>query len=217
MISLEEGKKVLEELGITRHSRIILVFTGQNVTTTTRMFLALSYFGLGDQTALLDGGLETWKNEGREISKEMPVVKKSSLQITAHPSVITDVEWVKQHLSSPAVSIVDARTKNFYDGNGGGIARQGHIVGAKNIVYNTLMDSTNRIKSVTELQSLFDSAGVAKGNKVISYCHVGQQATLIYFAAKILGYEASVYDGSFEDWNVRDDSYPVEKSEAIKK
>ncbi|MFA6457568.1 MAG: rhodanese-like domain-containing protein [Bacteroidota bacterium] len=217
MPSLEEGKKVLEELGIAKNSKLVLVFAGQNVTTTTRMFLALSYFGFGDQTALLDGGLEMWKKEGREISKENPVIKKTSLKITANPSVITDAEWVKLHLASPAVTIVDARTKNFYDGIGGGIARQGHIKGSKSLVYNTVMDSTNKMRSIAELQQLFDSAGVAKGSTVVSYCHVGQQATLIYVAAIMLGYDAKVYDGSFEDWNVRDDSSPVEKQESVKK
>jgi thiosulfate/3-mercaptopyruvate sulfurtransferase len=217
MPSIEEGKKVLEDLGVEQNSRIVLVFAGQNVTTTTRMVLALSYFGFADQTTFLDGGLEMWKSEGRPISKEIPAVAKTKLNIKTDPSVITDADWVKQNLSTPGVIIVDARTKNFFDGNGGGVARQGHIKGAKSIPYSMMMDTTNRIKSKKELQAIFDSAGVAKGNTVVTYCHVGQQATLVYYAAKYLGYNAKVYDGCFEDWNVRDDSYPVEKLEPVKK
>jgi thiosulfate/3-mercaptopyruvate sulfurtransferase len=217
MPTLEEGKKVLEELGIEKNSRIVLVFAGQNVTTTTRMFLALSYFGFGEQTALLDGGLEMWKSEGREISKDVPIVKRTTLTLTPNPSVITDADWVNAHLADPSVAIIDARTKNFFDGNGGGIARTGHIKGAKNLVFNTVLDSTNRVKSFAELQALFDSSGVQKGSTIVSYCHVGQQATLIYFAAKVLGYDAKVYDGCFEDWNVRNESYPVEKIDGVKK
>lgn len=211
MPSLEEGKKVLEELGITKNSKIVLVFAGQNVTTTTRMFLALSYFGFSEQTALLDGGLEQWKREGREVSTGIPAVKKTKLSLTMNKSVITDADWVNAHLSDPAVTIVDARTRNFYDGNGGGIARQGHIKGAKSLIFNSLLDSNMKLRSPEDLQKIFDSAGVVKGTTVVSYCHVGQQATLVYLAAKILGYDAKVYDGCFEDWNVRDESYPVEK------
>ncbi|MFA5834241.1 MAG: rhodanese-like domain-containing protein [Bacteroidota bacterium] len=217
MPTLEEGKKALEELGIASDSKIVVVFAGQNVTTTTRIILALSYFGFAEQTALLDGGLEMWKSEGRPISKEIPHFIKTTLSLKIDPLVITDADWVKQNLSNPKVTIVDARTKNFYDGNGGGVARQGHIKGAKSLVFNTVLDSTNKIKSVAELQRLFDSAGVAKGSTVVTYCHVGQQATLVYYAAKYLGYNAKVYDGCFEDWNVRDDSYPIEKPESVKK
>lgn len=217
MPTLEEGTKVLEELGVAKNSRIVLVFAGQNVTTTTRMFLALSYFGFGEQTALLDGGLEMWKAGGHEVTKDVPVFKKTSLKLKADKSVITDADWVKDHLADASVTVVDARGKNFYDGNGGGVARTGHIKGAKSLVFNTVMDSTNKMKPLTELQQLFDSAGVKKGTTMISYCHVGQQATLVYFAAKMLGYNAKVYDGCFEDWNVRDESYPVEKPETVKK
>lgn len=217
MPSVDDGKKVLEELGIAKNSKIVVVFTGSNVTITTRMILAISYFGLGDQTALLDGGFELWKSEGRTVSKDIVTAKKTTLSLKIDPSVITNADWVKKNLTNPGVTIVDARTKTFYDGNGGGIARQGHIKGSKNLVFNTVLDTTNKIKSVAELQKLFDSAGVSKGTTVVTYCHVGQQATLVYYAAKYLGYDAKVYDGCFEDWNVRDESYPVEKVEAVKK
>ena len=217
MPAVDQAKPVLEGLGITPNSKIVLVFNGGNVTIATRMILALTYFGFGDRVALLDGGLPMWKSEGRSISKETPAVERSSLMIEPHPNVITDADWVKDHLSSPDVSIVDARSKTFYDGNGGGVARQGHIKGAKSIPYSTIVDSTNKVKSLAELQKMFDEAGIKKGNTVVTYCHVGQQATLVYLAAKYLGYNAMVYDGCFEDWNVRDESYPVEKTEAAKK
>ncbi len=211
MPTAAEGKKVLEELGITPSSTIVLVFTGANVTITTRMYLALAYFGFGDKTALLDGGYELWKSEGRPVSKEIPVVKKSTLRLAVHSGVITDADWVKKNLANKAVSIVDARTRNFYDGNGGGVSRQGHITGAKHLVFSSMLDSINRIRPREELQKLFDSAGIAHGNTVVTYCHVGQQATLVYYAARMLGYDAKVYDGCFEDWNVRDESFPVSK------
>lgn len=217
MPSVTDAKIVLEQLGITYDSKIILVFAGQNVTTTARMLLALTYFGFGDRIAMLDGGFEAWKSEGRTVSKENPEVKRTVVELKIVPEVITGADWVKQNLSNPKVTIVDARTKNFYDGNSGGIARQGHIKGAKSLVFNTLLDSTAKIKSVKELQHLFDSAGVAKGTTVVTYCHVGQQAALVYYTAKYLGYDAKVYDGCFEDWNVRDETYPVEKVEEAKK
>ena len=212
MPSAADATRILEDLGITGRSKIVLVFTGQNVSITTRMYLAFCYFGFEDQTAVLDGGFERWKSEGRPVSKEMPQINRTSLSVKIHPDVIVDADWIRKNLDNPAVTVVDVRTKNFYDGIGGGIARQGHVKGAKHLVFNTVLDSTGAMKSTAELQSLFDAAGIAGGTTVVTYCHVGQQASLIFFAAQNLGYRVKVYDGSFEDWNVRDETYPVEKT-----
>ena len=53
------------------------------------------------------------------------------------------------------------------------------------------------------LKLLLSDAGIKQGDQVVSYCHIGQQATLVYFVAKYLGYGARLYDGSFEDWSKR--------------
>ena len=47
-------------------------------------------------------------------------------------------------------------------------------------------------------------AGVKPNDTVIGYCHIGQQATAMLFAARSLGYKVVLYDGSFEDWSKRD-------------
>jgi thiosulfate/3-mercaptopyruvate sulfurtransferase len=72
---------------------------------------------------------------------------------------------------------------------------------------------SNKVKSVETLRQLFNAAGVKKGDSVTTYCHIGQQASLLYFVARYLGYDAHFYDGSFEDWSHRLDLL-VEKSGA---
>jgi len=57
MPGLAQADSVLEMLGISDSSTIVLCFTGSNLTTTTRMLLALTYVGFGDRTSVLDGGL----------------------------------------------------------------------------------------------------------------------------------------------------------------
>jgi len=49
---------------------------------------------------------------------------------------------------------------------------------------------------------------VKAGDHVMVYCHVGQQATAVIFAARTLGIDAQLYDGSFQDWSKR--GLPVE-------
>jgi thiosulfate/3-mercaptopyruvate sulfurtransferase len=212
MPGVVQADTLLESLGITSKSNIVLVFAGGNVSITTRMLLAFTYFGFGDRIAFLDGGYERWKSEQRPMATDMPAVTRSSLELTLRPEVIASAEMIKNSLSKSDVAIVDARDKNFYDGQGGGVVRQGHIKGAKSIPFSTVLDSLSMLKDLSTLQKIFADAGIKQGDKVITYCHVGQQATVIYLVARLLGYDAAVYDGSFEDWNPRDDEYPVEKT-----
>ena len=94
--------------------------------------------------------------------------------------------------------------------------RAGHIPSANNIPFSSLVeDSTNKFKSVEAFRALFTGAGVRPGDSVATYCHIGQQASLLYFVARYLGYEAHLYDGSFQDWSNRKE-LPVEKSESQK-
>ncbi len=94
--------------------------------------------------------------------------------------------------------------------------RAGHIPSAKNIPFSRLVEeSTNKFKNAEALRALFTEAGVKQGDRVATYCHIGQQASLLYFVARYLGYEAHLYDGSFQDWSNRKE-LPVEKSESEK-
>jgi thiosulfate/3-mercaptopyruvate sulfurtransferase len=68
--------------------------------------------------------------------------------------------------------------------------RAGHIPGAKSLPFDTLLTDDNRMKGPAETSRLLESAGVKPGDIVVSYCHIGQQATVVYFAAKRLGYKA---------------------------
>lgn len=211
--SKDEASLVLKDLGITDRSRIIVYFQGQNMTMTTRMILTLTYLGLGDRVALLDGGFEAWKNEGRPVTNEIPAVKPGTYVPVLHPEVVTDADWLTKHASDPNVTIIDARAKRFYDGSAGGTA-PGHIPHAISIPFTSVADSTNRILSPDQLREVFTKAGVKPGTQLVTYCHVGQQATLVYFAARYIGYSVMVYDGSFEDWSDRE--LPVENPSAKK-
>ena len=114
-----------------------------------------------------------------------------------------------EDLASPSVTIIDARGAQYYEGKSGGIPRAGHIPNAVNIPFTTVMDSTAKMLDRETLKQMFLKAGVKPGNHVVTYCHVGQQATLLYFVARYLEYNARLYDGSFEDWSGKEE-LPVE-------
>lgn len=204
---------VLAALGVSADKHIILYFAAGNVTQTTRVFMTLDYLGLAGRVSLLDGGLEAWKGEGKPVATDVPAGHRGDWSSRAEPGVVVTGDWVAGHLTDQAVKIVDARAPQFYQGHGGGMPRAGHIPGAVNIPFNTLVDSTNRLKSPDSLRAMFRASGITPEKTVVSYCHIGAQASLVYFVARYLGYPARLYDGSFEDWSGRDDVPVVNTSE----
>ena len=205
--SKEEAAAILRDLGINNDSKVVVYFEGSNMTMTTRMILTLTYLGMGDRVSLLDGGFDAWKAENRPVTSEIPKVTPGTYTPTLHPEVVTDADWVKEHLSDPNITIIDARAKRFYDGSSGG-SSAGHVPHSVSIPFSSVADSTNRILDPAALRDVLAKAGVKPGSQLVTYCHVGQQATLVAFAARYIGYNVKVYDGSFEDWSDR--GLPIE-------
>ncbi|HJX89745.1 MAG TPA: sulfurtransferase [Pyrinomonadaceae bacterium] len=211
--TVDQLKTTFETLGVSDNSRIVIYFGKDWVTPTARVFMTLDYLGFGDRTSILDGGLPAWRAEGKPVTADLVEPKKGSL--TPHPNskLIVDAAWVKNNLDKPEVRILDARAPQFYTGaEQGRMPRGGHIPHAKNIPFSSLVeDSNNKFKSASALRDLFNAADVKPNSSVATYCHIGQQASLLHFVARYLGYDAHVYDGSFEDWSNRTE-LPVEKS-----
>jgi thiosulfate/3-mercaptopyruvate sulfurtransferase len=214
---VDQLRATFEKLGVTDKSRIVIYFSKDWVTPTSRVYFTLDYLGLGDQTSILDGGLPAWIAEKRTITAEIKPARPGSF--TPHPNakLVVDAGWVSGNINKPGVAILDARASKFYTGEDAGqMPRAGHIPSAKSIPFSTLIeDSNNKFKTADSLRALFSTAGVKTKDSIATYCHIGQQASLLYFVARYLGYDAHLYDGSFQDWSNRSD-LPVEKLEVAK-
>jgi thiosulfate/3-mercaptopyruvate sulfurtransferase len=198
-------------LGVSNASRIVVYAAGDSVQSATRVWFTLDYLGLSNHAALLDGGLPLWQAEGRPVSTEVPRVEPRKLTAHAAPQRIVTAEWVRAHLGDPGVQVLDARLPEFYSGaNAGGMPRAGHIPGARNQPFAELLAEHGKLKPLATVQALMKAGG---GRITVTYCHIGQQATLLYFAARYLGMDARLYDGSFQDWSMRSD-LPVEPAAA---
>jgi thiosulfate/3-mercaptopyruvate sulfurtransferase len=116
--------------------------------------------------------------------------------------VITTLDDVKANVKHPGVDIIDARAVEYYSGRSRPEdQRRGHIPGATNIPYTTLLNAQGKWKSPDALAAMLHDAGVKQGDRIIAYCHIGQQATAVYFVARYLGYDVRLYDGSWEEYS----------------
>lgn len=207
---VEDLQKTFEKFGVSNSSRIILYYGNDWISPTTRVYFTLDYLGLSGNVSILDGGMKTWIKTGKTITAEVKTPQAGSLKVTPKKDTVAYADWLKTQLSNSAISVVDARNTEFYDGTLiGGRPRGGHIAGAKSIPFDSLVNADGTFKSEAELRKIFADAGVGKDVTIVSYCHVGQQGTVVYFIAKSLGYNVKLYDGSFEEWSERAD-LPVE-------
>jgi thiosulfate/3-mercaptopyruvate sulfurtransferase len=197
--------------GISDDSRIVVYF-GKNggVPSATRIVFTLDYLGLGDRTSLLNGGLAAWQRAGKTVTAAAPPVVAGKLSARPPKSLVVDAEFVKSVRQRPNHTLVDARAAVFYQGIQPTMNNvSGHIPGAVNIPFTEITDTELRIDRA-RIEGLFRKAGVKPGDTVVAYCHVGQQATAVVFAARLLGHPVVMYDGAFQDWAVNNRG-PVEK------
>jgi len=162
-----------------------------------RGYYTLDYLGHGDKTALLDGGIEQWTLEKRELSKNSDTPKPAEFHASVHPEVRAMLDEVNQAAQgSGKAQMVDSRPGKRY--------RDGHVPGAVNIYWkDTLVSEKSPVLLLPEkLQQIYAERGIAPGKKVITYCEVGLQASHGYFLAKYLGYDAAMYDGSWHEWEM---------------
>ncbi len=207
-------KETLDGIGITDESRIVLYWGGDEVSPTARILFTLQWAGLGDRVALLDGGLGAWKAAGHLVTDELPTVANGNVTLRPRPDLVVDAAWIQSHGSEIGYALIDGRNRAFFLGEREDRGKVGHIAGAGSLEWQGLVDDSLRFKSPEEVAQAFTAAGYVPGDTVVAYCHVGQYATVVIFLARTLGYEARLYDGSFQDWALRDLPVVVEPDAA---
>lgn len=196
-------RTVLSSIGISDASKVVIY--GAPIAAT-RLFFTLDYFG-HPSVRLLNGGLPAWKASGGAIEIGAPkAVKAGTLTPHVHPERVVSADWITERLSSPKITLLDARPDPEFtgaDGGMGGMHVKGHLPNAHQLVWNTLLDSSGRFLPDAELKTKFDAIGAVSGTPLVSYCLIGMRASVTYFVARHLGYDARLYDGSIADWSNR--------------
>jgi thiosulfate/3-mercaptopyruvate sulfurtransferase len=188
-----------------------VIFVGEPIPAG-RAWAAFDYLGLGDRAALLDGGPAALAAEPANGGGARDD-GRGQLDIAVRADMIVDAQWVHDRLDDPGTVIIDARPPAEYSGEtpGDGIERPGHIPGARNVFWQTLVHSAGnpRLRDEAELRRIFEQAGVGPDDTIVAYCRTGGQSSFLYTVARHLGYRVRLYDGSFIDWSRTD--YPVER------
>ncbi len=196
--------------GISPDSTI--VFYGDNFNWWAAYALwVCALFGHGD-VRLLDGGRQKWIDEGRPVTREVPVRAAS-----VYPSVPRDDERIRAfkeqvlaHIGEEG-KLVDVRSPGEYNGEvthmpdypQEGVLRAGHIPTAVSVPWKRAANDDGTFRSADELRGIYEGeVGLAPGDDVIAYCRIGERSSHTWFVlTHLLGFDhVRNYDGSWCEW-----------------
>lgn len=181
----------------------VVVYDGLGLFSAARVWWLFRLMGKTD-IAVLDGGFPKWQAEGRETEDMPPVLRDRHITVQRQAHLVKDVTQVASASKLGDWQIVDARSPSRFRGEEPEARpglRAGHIPGAMNVHYATLLNPDGTMKSGDALRSVFESAGVDLEKRVITTCGSGVTAAILMLGLERLGHrDAALYDGSWAEW-----------------
>ena len=199
---------LMSSKGISRDSTVVIYGDKSNWWAAYALWV-FTLFGHED-VRLLDGGRDKWIAEGRETTREKPVVVPSEYPVVTRDdsTIRAFLPQVLEHFGNP---MIDVRSAEEYSGERThmpaypeeGALRGGHIPSAASVPWALAAAEDGTFRSREELEEIYlDKAGLAPGDKVITYCRIGERSSHTWFALQfLLGFEnVRNYDGSWTEW-----------------
>jgi thiosulfate/3-mercaptopyruvate sulfurtransferase len=198
--------------GIGAGARVVLYSIG-SMMWATRFWWMLKALGF-DGAAVLDGGLDKWRAEGRPVEAGAPRGYPAT-RFTARPQPgrFVDKHAVLAATRDPRSVIVNALGPQFHTGlEPSRYGRAGRVPGSVNVPAANLVDpATKAFTTLDDAARKFAAAGVDRDQRVIAYCGGGISATIDLFLLHQLGYDQlTLYDGSMGEW-AKDEALPIER------
>ena len=196
--------------GIGQGTRVVLYSIG-GMMWSTRVWWMLKSLGF-DQAAVLDGGLDKWRAEGRPVEAGPPKgYPPARFVAKPRPGWFVGKEQVLAATRAKDTVIVNALGPQFHKGlEPSRYGRPGRVPGSVNVPAATLVDEQKAFTGLADAMAKFAAAGVSKDKRVMVYCGGGISATIDLFLLHQLGFEnLTLYDGSMGEW-AKDPKLPIE-------
>jgi thiosulfate/3-mercaptopyruvate sulfurtransferase len=210
--SPEKFASRMRRLGIGDGKKVIAYDTA-GLFSAARAWWMLRIFG-HDDVAVLDGGFPKWKAEGHPIDEDPPgKAQERHFSARFQSMMVRDKEYVLAAVKTGKSQIADARSPGRFTGKEPeprpGV-RSGHMPGAANVHYATLLNPDGTLKSPDAIASAFADAGIDVKKPVITSCGSGITAAILTLGLTLIGAkEHALYDGSWSEWGAATDT-PVE-------
>lgn len=199
----------MRKIGLGDGVRVVAYDRSDKYFASARAWWMLRAMGHED-VVVLDGGLSAWTSAGHPVESLPPVTRDRHFTSVRHAELIADRHQVARALEQGGKQILDARGPDRFQGREPeprpGV-RPGHVPGALNIPYASLLLEDGRMKEPDALKAAFEAAGADIAKPLIATCGSGVSACIIALALARLGvWDAQVYDGSWAEWGALEDA-----------
>ena len=135
----------------------------------TRAWWTLHHSGV--RCAILEGGLERWRREGRSVESGPVEVPAADFHVEdRRAEAIAHRDDVERALADGASCVIDALPTESYTGQRSNYARPGHIAGAGSLPYGTFIaEPTAAFIPLDEATEAFRTAGVFDVERAVLY------------------------------------------------
>jgi thiosulfate/3-mercaptopyruvate sulfurtransferase len=186
--------------------RTVVVYDDANGLPAARAWWLLRYFGHPD-VAVLDGGLNAWRQAGQPLSAG-PAGDIPPGDFGTHPGAMPVIDAAGAAAVAASGLLLDARAPERFRGETEPLDPvSGHIPGARNRPMAADLDA-GRFRDAAELARDFKALGARPDRDVGAYCGSGVTAAHTVLALELAGIPAALYPGSWSEW-ITDPSRPV--------
>lgn len=190
----KQVQNLLSILGVTKDKTVVF-YDEVSGMSAARGVWTLMYFS-HPNTFMLDGGFKKWKSLGLPTETKTNGFKPTKFSGKINKDLIAGYEYVNKKIGK--IKLLDARSKDEYDGVTIRAARKGHIPTAINIDWTLNVNDDGTMKSNEELVKMYN---FSKDDEIITYCQGGYRAANSFLALKLLGFKnVKLYLGSWGEW-----------------
>ncbi len=197
----EAFQRRMGELGVGSDSYVICY--DDDGAGAARCWWCLCFYG-HCRVSVLDGGFPLWTASGYAVTQETPVIEPQPFKARPDPRMVADYQTV--YNLRTAIPLVDARTPERYLGTVEPVDfKAGHIPGAANVPYSSVLTDQGTFRPREELSRLFEPVATQDADPIV-YCGSGVSACVTILAMRKAGLTAMLYPGSWSDWIQHEDS-----------